>query len=128
AIVGVMQKAIILRGRNTLRLFEIWGAPFVFIVGVFLLVWMLISAKGFGPILSQSGKVGWGQPFWTLFFPSLMAMIAFWSTLSLNMPDFTRFGASQKQQMLGQVLGLPTTMTFFPLLAVLVTSATVVVY
>jgi NCS1 family nucleobase:cation symporter-1 len=55
-------------------------------------------------------------------------MIAFWSTLSLNMPDFTRFGASQRQQMLGQVLGLPTTMTFFPLLAVLITSATVVVY
>ena len=128
AIFWVIQMAIILRGMNTLRRFENWAAPFVLIVGVFLLVWMLISAKGFGPILSQSGKVGWGQPFWTLFFPSLMAMIAFWSTLSLNMPDFTRFGASQKQQMLGQVLGLPTTMTFFPLLAVLVTSATVVVY
>src|SRR5262249_57529687 len=55
-------------------------------------------------------------------------MIAFWSTLALNMPAFTRFGASQTQQMLGQILGLPTTMTFFPLLAVLITSATVGVY
>ena len=128
AIFWVIQMAIILRGMNTLRRFENWAAPFVLVVGVFLLIWMAISAHGFGPILSQGGKVGWGPSFWTLFFPSLMAMIAFWSTLSLNMPDFTRFGASQRQQVIGQVLGLPTTMTFFPLLAVLITSATVVVY
>jgi len=63
-----------------------------------------------------------------VFFPSLMAMIAFWSTLSLNMPDFTRFGRSQREQALGQILGLPTTMTLFPLLAVLTTSASQVVY
>ena len=55
-----------------------------------------------------------------------MGMIAFWSTLSLNMPDFTRFGRSQREQAIGQALGLPTTMTFFPLIAVLVTfSATI---
>jgi len=128
AIFWVVQMAIILRGMNTLRRFENWAAPFVLVLGVFLLIWMVSAAHGFGPILSQGGKVGWGSSFWTLFFPSLMAMIAFWATLSLNMPDFTRFGASQRQQMLGQVLGLPTTMTFFPLLAVLITSATVVVY
>ena len=128
AIFWVIQMAIILRGMNTLRRFENWAAPFVLVVALFLLIWMLISAHGFGPILSQGGKVGWGPSFWTLFFPSLMAMIAFWSTLSLNMPDFTRFGASQRQQVLGQILGLPTTMTFFPLVAVLITSATVVVY
>jgi NCS1 family nucleobase:cation symporter-1 len=57
-----------------------------------------------------------------------MGMIAFWSTLSLNMPDFTRFGKSQRTQAIGQALGLPTTMTVFPLIAVLVTSATKTVY
>jgi NCS1 family nucleobase:cation symporter-1 len=57
-----------------------------------------------------------------------MGMIAFWSTLSLNMPDFTRFGRSQKEQAYGQALGLPTTMTLFPLVGVLTTSATVIVY
>jgi NCS1 family nucleobase:cation symporter-1 len=57
-----------------------------------------------------------------------MGMIAFWSTLSLNMPDFTRFGRSQREQMVGQAAGLPTTMTLFPLLGVLTVSATVVVY
>ncbi|HXM56455.1 MAG TPA: NCS1 family nucleobase:cation symporter-1 [Candidatus Dormibacteraeota bacterium] len=128
AIFWVIQMAIILRGMDTLRRFENWAAPFVLVVALFLLAWMVIAAHGFGPILGQGGKVGWGPSFWTLFFPSLMAMLAFWSTLSLNMPDFTRFGASQRQQALGQALGLPTTMTFFPLLSVLITSATVVVY
>jgi len=73
--------------------------------------------------------VGWGSNFWLVLFPpALMGMIAFWSTLSLNMPDFTRFGKSQRAQALGQVLGLPTTMTLFPLVAVLITAATQKVY
>jgi NCS1 family nucleobase:cation symporter-1 len=75
-----------------------------------------------GPLLSQPSKLGWGSGFWKVFFPSLMGMIGFWSTLSLNIPDFTRFGGSQKAQARGQALGLPTTMTIFSLLAVLVTS------
>jgi len=120
---------IILRGMDAVRRFENWAAPFVLAVAVFLLIWMVIQAKGFGPILNEPGTVGWGSDFWLkLFPPSLMAMIAFWSTLSLNMPDFTRFGRSQRAQAIGQILGLPTTMTIFPLIAVFVTSATVVVY
>src|SRR6266511_1982098 len=119
---------IILRGMDTLRRFENWAAPFVLVVALFLLVWMYRKADGLGPILSQPSKLGWGGDFWPVFFPALMGMIAFWSTLSLNMPDFTRFGGSQRQQVLGQILGLPTTMTFFSLIAVLITSATVVVY
>src|SRR2546429_3135316 len=90
---------------------------------------MVSKAGGFGPIVSQPGKIGWGSDFWLkLFPPALMGMIAFWSTLSLNMPDFTRFGKSQRAQALGQILGLPTTMALFPLVAVLITSATVVVF
>jgi NCS1 family nucleobase:cation symporter-1 len=124
----VIQLAIIWRGMDTLRRFENWAAPFVIVVAVVLLVWILSKAGGLGPILSQPGKFGWGPDFWALFFPSLMGMIAFWSTLSLNMPDFTRFGAGQRQQMLGQTLGLPTTMSFFAILSILITSGTVVIY
>ena len=119
---------IILRGMNAIRRFENWAAPFVLLVALFLLGWMISQAHGLGPIVSQGGTVGWGGSFWKLFFPSLMAQIAFWSTLSLNMPDFTRFGKSQRAQAIGQTLGLPTTMTIFPLLAVLITSGTVAVY
>ncbi len=120
---------IILRGMDAVRKFENWAAPFVLIVAVFLLIWMTIKAGGFGPIVDNPGTLGWGSNFWVKVFPpALMGMIAFWSTLSLNMPDFTRFGRSQREQAIGQALGLPTTMTVFPLIAVLVTSATVKVY
>jgi NCS1 family nucleobase:cation symporter-1 len=129
AIFWVINIAIIVRGMDAVRRFENWAAPFVLIVALGLLAWMVAKAGGFGPIVSQPGKVGWGSDFWLkLFPPSLMGMIAFWSTLSLNMPDFTRFGRSQRAQAIGQILGLPTTMTLFPLVAVLITSATVVVF
>lgn len=124
----LIQLVIIWRGMDTLRRFENWAAPFVIVVAVVLLGWILAKAGGLGPILSEPSKLGWGTEFWKLFAPSLMGMIAFWSTLSLNMPDFTRFGASQRQQALGQTLGLPTTMTFFAILSVMITSGTAVIY
>ena len=119
---------IIVRGMNAVRKFENWAAPFVLIVAIFLLIWTTIQAGGFGPLVEDHGTLGWGSEFWLVFWPSLMGMIAFWSTLSLNMPDFTRFGKSQRTQAIGQALGLPTTMTFFPLIAVLVTSSTKQIY
>ena len=128
AIFWVLNIFIILRGMDTIRRFENWAAPFVMVVAIILLIWMASAAGGFGPIISDPGKLGWGADFWAIFPLSLMGMIAFWSTLSLNMPDFTRFGRSQREQAIGQVLGLPTTMTVFPLIAVLVTSASAVVF
>jgi NCS1 family nucleobase:cation symporter-1 len=129
AVFWALNILIILRGMDAVRRFENWAAPFVLVVALALLAWMVTKAGGFGPIVSQPGKIGWGSDFWFKLFPAaLMGMIAFWSTLSLNMPDFTRFGKSQRAQALGQILGLPTTMTLFPLAAVLITSATVVVF
>src|SRR5918999_1779434 len=123
---------IILKGMDTLRVFESWSAPILVGVGVLLTAWMVNLAsrepEGIGAILNQPSQLGWGGPFWAVFFPSLMGMIAFWSTLSLNMPDFTRFGRSQREQAIGQGLGLPTTMTLFAILAVVTTSATVAVF
>jgi NCS1 family nucleobase:cation symporter-1 len=128
AIFWVLEMVIIMRGMETLRRFENWAAPFVLVVAVILLIYIVIKAHGLGDVISQPSKVGWGAHFWSLFFPSLMGMIAFWSTLSLNMPDFTRFGRSQREQVRGQLLGLPTTMTFFALLAVFITAASQKIY
>ena len=128
ALFWVIQMAIIWRGMETLRRFENWAAPFVIVVVLALLVWVLVEAGGLGPILSQPSQLGWGSEFWPVFFPALMGMIAFWSTLSLNMPDFTRFGAGQRQQMTGQILGLPTTMSLFAILSIVITSGTQVIY
>ncbi|HVH47789.1 MAG TPA: cytosine permease, partial [Labilithrix sp.] len=81
-----------------------------------------------GPLLSQPGKLPSMSEFLPVFWPSLTAMIGFWATLSLNMPDFTRFGRSQKEQAIGQVVALPTTMTVFALMGIAITSASAVIY
>jgi NCS1 family nucleobase:cation symporter-1 len=128
AVFWVVQMLIIWRGMEAIRKFENWTAPLVSIGFLILLGYVLIKAGGFGPILAEPGKLGWGAGFWKVFAPSLMAMIAFWSTLSLNMPDFTRFGGSQRKQMRGQILGLPTTMTFIAIVAILTTSGGHVLY
>ncbi|WP_030203450.1 NCS1 family nucleobase:cation symporter-1 [Streptomyces sp. NRRL S-87] len=123
-----LELAIIYRGMEALRRFENWAAPFVIVGALALLVWIAGKAGGLGPLLDQPSKLGWGSDFWEVFFPSLMGMIAFWSTLSLNIPDFTRFGSGQRAQMVGQALGLPTTMTLFALLSVIVTSGSQALY
>jgi nucleobase:cation symporter-1, NCS1 family len=128
AIFWVFQMLIIWRGMDAVRRFENWTAPLVSVGFLILMVYVLVKAGGLGPILSQPSKLGWGSEFWSKFAPALMAMIAFWATLSLNMPDFTRFGGSQRKQVRGQILGLPTTMTFIAIIAILTTSGGFVVF
>jgi NCS1 family nucleobase:cation symporter-1 len=124
----LIEIAVITRGMETLRRVENWAAPLVIVGALVLLGFMVHRAGGLGPLLDQPSRLGWGSGFWKVFFPSLMGMIGFWSTLSLNIPDFTRFGGSQKAQLWGQTLGLPTTMTLFAVLSVLVTSGSQAVY
>ena len=128
AIFWALNMIIVVWGMEAIKVFENWAAPFLIVVFLGLMIWMVFQAGGFGPVVQDAGKLGWGPDFWKIFPISLMGMIAFWSTLSLNMPDFTRFGRSQRDQVYGQVLGLPTTMTLFPLVGVLTTSATVIVF
>ncbi|TVT44890.1 NCS1 family nucleobase:cation symporter-1 [Amycolatopsis rhizosphaerae] len=128
AVFWVIQMLIIWRGMEAVRRFENWTAPLVSVGFLILLAYVLVKAGGLGPILSEPARLGWGGTFWKVFAPSLMGMIAFWSTLSLNMPDFTRFGGSQRKQVRGQLLGLPTTMTFIAIVAILTTSGGVLLY
>ncbi len=128
AVFWALNIIIILWGMEAIKRFEAWSAPFLIVVFLGLMVWMIARSGGLGPVVSEPGTLGWGGDFWAIFPISLMGMIAFWSTLSLNMPDFTRFGRSQRDQAYGQALGLPITMTLFPLVGVLTTSATVIVF
>ncbi|MEJ7577420.1 MAG: NCS1 family nucleobase:cation symporter-1 [Pyrinomonadaceae bacterium] len=119
---------IIYRGMDLLRHVENWAAPFVLVMTALLLAWILYQAGGVGFLLHEEDKFKtWGE-FWKIFIPSLTAMIGFWATLSLNMPDFTRFGRSQREQAIGQTIALPTTMTIFAAMGILITSAAVVVF
>jgi NCS1 family nucleobase:cation symporter-1 len=119
---------VIYRGMDLLRKVENWAAPFVLVMTVVLLWWALSRANGLGPILAQKGKFGSLREFWPIFVPSLTAMIGFWATLSLNMPDFTRFGRNQRAQAVGQVVALPTTMTVFAAMGIIITSASAIIY
>jgi len=119
---------IIYRGMDLVRAVENWAAPFVLVMAGFLLWWAIDKANGLGPLLSQPGKFQTFGEFWPVFVPSLTAMIGFWATLSLNMPDFTRFGKSQREQVVGQVIALPTTMSLFAAMGVMITSATAIIY
>jgi len=119
---------IIYRGMDLVREVENWAAPFVLVMTGILVWWAISRAHGLGPLLAQRGKFQTFAEFWPVFVPSLTAMIGFWATLSLNMPDFTRFGRSQREQMIGQVVALPTTMFVFAAMGVVITSATAIIY
>jgi nucleobase:cation symporter-1, NCS1 family len=123
---------VIYRGIDTIRFLLNLKAPLLIVLGLLLLWWAYRKAGGFGPILSQPSQFDPGQPqagkFWIYFFPALTGMVGYWATLSLNIPDFSRYAKSQRDQVLGQALGLPLTMALYAFIGVAVTSATIVIY
>jgi nucleobase:cation symporter-1, NCS1 family len=119
---------VILRGIRTIRFLQGITAPFLLLIGVALLLWARAKAGGFGPMLATPSKFQTFGEFFRFFVPSLTGVVAFWATVALNIPDFTRYAKGQREQMLGQALGLPTTMTFYSFIGIAVTSATVVVF
>src|SRR5947207_10551317 len=119
---------IIYRGMDLLRKVESWAAPFVLVMTALLLGWAIWKAHGLGYLLTQQSKFHNLGEFWPTFIISLTGMIGFWATLSLNMPDFTRFGHSQREQAVGQIVALPTTMTVFAAMGVMITTAAVIIY
>ncbi len=123
---------VIYKGVESIRFLLNVKAPLLIALGLALLAWAYVQAGGFGPMLSTPSAFAPGQPkagqFWTFFFPALTANVGFWATLSLNIPDFSRYAKSQKDQVWGQALGLPLTMGLYSFIGVAVTSATVVIY
>lgn len=119
-------------GTESIRWLEMLSAPFLLLMGLALLAWAYLKADGFGNMLATpsqfvAGGAKEGQ-FWPIFFAGLTAMVGFWATMALNIPDFTRFAKSQRDQVIGQALGLPLPMALFAFIGVAVTSATVTIY
>ncbi len=124
----LLNMAVVWRGIETIRVLEGISAPFMLAVGLLLFWWITAQAGGLGPVLSAKSKFRTGAEFWRFFVPSLTAMVGFWATVALNIPDFTRFAKSQKAQMIGQALGLPPAMTLYSFIGVAVTSASVILF
>ncbi len=119
---------LIWKGIDSIRILEHLAAPFLILCGLALLYWAYEGANGFGPMLVAESKFQTSSEFWALFWPSLTAMVGFWATLTLNISDFTRYATSQRAQVIGQLSGLPSTMTLFAFIGVAVTSATVIIF
>jgi nucleobase:cation symporter-1, NCS1 family len=119
---------VVYLGVESIRKLLVFKAIFLPVAALALLMWAISAAHGLGPILSTPSKFHNSTAFWNYFFPALTGMIGFWATLSLNIPDFTRYAKSQKAQVNGQSIGLPTSMTLFAFIGVAVTSATMIIY
>lgn len=123
---------VVYKGIDCIRWLLNIKAPLLIALGLLLLGWAYRHAGGFGPMLSQPSAFDPGQPkagkFFAFFVPGLTGMIGFWATLSLNIPDFSRYARSQRDQAIGQLLGLPLTMALYAFIGVAVTSATTIIY
>lgn len=128
----LMQLYFIIKGTESIRWLETIAAPFLLAMGLGLLYWAYAQVGSFGAMLSgvsafDAGGARNGE-FWMVFWPSLTAMVGFWATLTLNIPDFTRFAKDQKQQVIGQSIGLPLPMALFSFIGVAVASSTLIIY
>src|SRR5437773_7765294 len=119
---------VILRGIETIRFLQGISAPFLLLIGFALLLWSLKKAGGFGPMLATPSKFQTFGEFFRFFIPSLTGVVGFWATASLNIPDFTRYAHSHRDQIVGQALALPATMTFYSFIGIAVTSATMIIF
>ena len=120
--------AVILMGIEYIRILQGISAPILLAVGLLLLAWAYRNAGGFGPMLAAPSRFTNFADFLKFLIPALNGTVGFWATVSLNIPDFTRFARNQREQMIGQALALPTTMTLYAFIGIAVTSATVVIY
>src|SRR4051812_8997120 len=118
---------VVYLGVESIRKLLVFKAVFLPVAALALLFWAISAAHGLGPILETPSKLK-GPQFWNFFFPALTGMVGFWATLSLNIPDFTRYAKNQKAHVKGQSIGLPTSMTLFAFIGVVVTSATAIIY
>jgi len=123
-----MNMWIVWHGMEMVKKFEGISSPILIVSSLVLLGWAIYSAHGLGPIVAQPSKFKTFGEFFAFFIPSLTGVIGFWATLSLNIPDFTRFSKNQREQIVGQSIGLPASMVFFSLVGMFTASATMIVF
>ena len=124
----LLNMLVVYLGVESIKKLLVFKAFFLPVAALALLFWAISAGNGLGPILSQPSKFNSNTDFWNYFFPALTGMVGFWATLSLNIPDFTRYAKSQKAQIMGQAIALPASMTLFSFIGVVVTSATFIIY
>jgi NCS1 family nucleobase:cation symporter-1 len=129
ALFWLLNMWVVWLGVDSIRKLLVFKAIFLPLAALALLWWAISHVHGgLGPVLAQPSRFSDNSAFWAFFVPGLTGMVGFWATLSLNIPDFTRYAVSQKAQIKGQALALPPSMTLFAFVGVVVTSATTIIY
>ena len=124
----LLNMVVVWRGVESIRFLQSFSAPFLLVMSLVLLAYMTHKAGGFGPMLAAPSRFATTGAFFHFFFPMLTAMVGYWATLSLNIPDFTRYAKSQDSQIFGQAFGLPVAMTLYSFIGIACTSASTVVF
>lgn len=119
---------VVWRGIHTIKLLLAIKAPLLIALGLALLAWAWVAAGGFGDMLARPTHIAEGKSFWSIFIPGLTANVGYWATLALNIPDFSRYARSQRDQVVGQAVGLPASMALYAFIGIAVTSATPIIY
>ncbi|WP_245602254.1 NCS1 family nucleobase:cation symporter-1 [Peribacillus kribbensis] len=127
ALFWILHAWVISHGMERVKFFELWAGPLVIVLGLGLVIWAITVSKGLGPLFAEPSTLT-GGAFWTAFGVSVTGLIGTWATLILNIPDFTRFARSQKDQVIGQAIGLPGTAIIFAVMSIITTSGTVIAF
>ncbi|HLZ44954.1 MAG TPA: NCS1 family nucleobase:cation symporter-1 [Gemmatimonadales bacterium] len=128
-IFWAMNVWIVLRGMDSIKFLETWGSPFLLAVGAALFVWAWVRSGGLGPMLANPPVAPSARPaVASVFGAGLTSAVAFWGTMALSIPDFSRYARSQRDQVVGQAVGLPATMALFAFIGAAVTNATLVIF
>jgi NCS1 family nucleobase:cation symporter-1 len=123
-IFWVLNITVVLRGSESIKHLETLAAPLLLLVAIGLIVWAMPQIS-MSEVLAVPANRPEDASFFKYFMAALTAMVGFWATLSLNIPDFSRYARSQRSQILGQIIGLPVTMFMFSGLGVILTAASV---
>ncbi|MBO9126048.1 MULTISPECIES: NCS1 family nucleobase:cation symporter-1 [unclassified Rhizobium] len=137
-IVWALQLLIIQRGMETVRKFQDWAGPAVWIMMLVLAVYLVVKAGTFSfgaeiprDVLIEKTKDA-GVPYEPGTLPALAAVAATWITyfaaLYLNFCDFSRYAKDVKTLRKGNLWGLPINLLAFCLVAGVTTTAAFTVY
>ncbi|MGO5013728.1 NCS1 family nucleobase:cation symporter-1 [Niallia sp. Sow4_A1] len=123
----ILHYLLITHGIERIKKYELWAGPLIMVVAIALVIWAINVAGGLSPLVNIESTIA-KEDFWGLFFLSATGIIGTVATLIVNIPDLTRFSRSQKDQIVGQAIGVPIMFIFFSIISLLVTAGTMYAY
>lgn len=107
------------KGMDQIKWVQNIGGPLLIAIMIALLIWAAVYAGNAGYSFSDVLNSGNNDAlieknggFALVYLGGLMGNIAFWATMALNIPDFSRYARSQKDQFRGQLYGMPVPMAY----------------